>query len=139
MTIPENVLFALIGGGMIGLSAVLLMFFLGRIMGVSGIAAQSLTLSPQPWAIGFLIGLILVSYGIFYLDVSIPKAPSSSSSMIAIAGLIVGFGTRLGSGCTSGHGVCGISRLSSRSIWATVTFMGFGVLTVFLVRAMGGH
>ncbi len=139
MTIPENVLFALIGGGMIGLSAVLLMFFLGRIMGVSGIAAQSLSMNPQPWRIGFLLGLILVSYGIFHLGLPIPDAPNSSSWLVALAGLIVGFGTRLGSGCTSGHGVCGMSRLSSRSIWATITFMSFGVLTVFLLKTLGGH
>ena len=128
---------ALIGGLFIGLASALLLIGKGRIFGISGIAAG--LLSPKAkdttWRFVIILGLILGGLPVF---VSMPEKFSnpfgSNIWMVAIAGLLVGFGTQLGSGCTSGHGVCGISRFSSRSIVATITFMIAGVVTVFLVH-----
>jgi hypothetical protein len=131
---------ALIGGGLIGLSAALLMVGIGRIAGVSGILAGSLGpgMSDRNWRIAFLVGLvaapILGAAGGFPLPV--PVMPASWGIIVA-AGLLVGFGTRLGSGCTSGHGVCGIARLSPRSITATIVFMVTAMIVVFVMRHGG--
>lgn len=132
---------ASIGGALIGLSAVILMAFNGRIAGISGVFsgiafAQK---GDRVWRILFVIGLIAAP--IFYQAVSgrMPKFDlSANMPLVIIGGLLVGFGTRLGSGCTSGHGVCGLSRLSPRSLVSVVLFMGAGMLTVTVARTVLG-
>lgn len=130
------------GGALIGLAAALMIVLNGRIAGVSGVLG-GLVLDrkreEQPWRAVFLGGLML---GALIVMVALPQLASGELKtgwvgMIA-AGLIVGFGTRMGSGCTSGHGVCGIGRLSQRSIVATLTFMGAGFVTVFVMRHLLG-
>jgi uncharacterized membrane protein YedE/YeeE len=126
----------LAGGLLIGLSVVLLLLTLGRIAGISGIAAGAMTQRgiERYWRLAFLIGAVLsaVLYMVFVGDLQVQT--QMSSAWLVVAGLLVGFGTRLGSGCTSGHGVAGLSRLSPRSIVATLTFMGAAVLTTTIIR-----
>lgn len=128
---------ALTGGLLIGLSAALLLLFEGRIAGVSGIVGGLLQ-RRQPgnfaWRIAFVAGLILSP--LLYLAFSpVPAAHIETSwGTLVVAGVLVGFGTRIGSGCTSGHGVCGLARLSIRSLVATLSFMGAGFVTVYVVR-----
>lgn len=137
----EQILFSLIGGALIGLSATIMLLFNGRVTGISGIIAASLTKSQQnnAWRLLFVAGLICGGVLIqliqpdFFINTS-----GRSATIVAIAGLLVGFGTVMGSGCTSGHGICGISRLSMRSILATLTFMLFGFLTVVAFRFFTG-
>ena len=132
---------AAIGGALIGLSAALLMLLIGRIAGITGILAGVLPplWSDQPWRIAFLAGLIgaplLAALAGYTL-----AAPSIDEGWIVIvaAGLLVGFGTRLGGGCTSGHGVCGIARLSPRSIVATCVFMAVAIAVVAIRRHVIG-
>ena len=133
---------AAIGGVLIGLSAVLLMLSTGRIAGISGIFSGLLNLRGEDkgWRIAFLAGLILtpVIAGLIGYGMSPPKLPSNWL-VIVFAGLLVGFGTRLGGGCTSGHGICGIARLSPRSIAATIVFMVVAIVTVAVTRhVLGG-
>jgi uncharacterized membrane protein YedE/YeeE len=133
---------AVAGGVLIGLASALLLLFNGRIAGVSGIFA-GLVLPGVPdrgWRLAFVLGLVAAG---FVLLLAYPAAfPTStlgrSPLLIAAAGLFVGYGTRLGSGCTSGHGVCGLSRLSARSLVATLTFIGMGMATVFVLRHLAG-
>lgn len=131
---------ALAGGAMIGIAAAILLLFNGRIAGISGILGGILTASPGdiPWRAAFVIGLLLAP--VIWLMVSElpPIEINAGYPVIVIAGLLVGIGTRYGSGCTSGHGVCGISRFSPRSLVATVTFMAAGFVTVFIVRHLIG-
>ena len=123
-----------IGGIIIGLAAVLLLLTNGRIAGISGIIGGLLQKksNDQIWRIVFILGLVLspFAYAIFR-PLPLMEIQSSSSTIIA-AGIFVGFGTRLGSGCTSGHGICGLSRLSLRSFAATLTFMVAGFATVYI-------
>jgi uncharacterized protein len=133
---------AAIGGALIGLSAVLLMLSTGRIAGISGIFSGLLNLRGEDrgWRIAFLAGLILapVIAGLVGYGMSPPKLPSRWAAIV-VAGLLVGFGTRLGGGCTSGHGICGMARLSPRSIAATVVFMVTAIVTVAVTRhVLGG-
>lgn len=130
----------LIGGVMIGLAAAIMLLGLGRIAGVSGLAARATGIAgsgaPQGIAIAFILGLPLgasIVAGVMGWKPATYPAPL----LLAAAGLIVGFGTRLGSGCTSGHGVCGLSRLSRRSIVATGLFMSSGFATVAVMRLAG--
>lgn len=130
----------LIGGLLIGASAALFLLLNGRIAGISGILGGALEQASADgaWRYAFLAGLVAApaAWAVF---VPVTVEIEASTPLLIAAGLLVGFGTRLGSGCTSGHGVCGISRLSMRSIVATVTFMAFGFLTVFVMRhAIGG-
>jgi uncharacterized protein len=131
----------LIGGILIGLAAATMLLGLGRIAGVSGMAARATgiadTGAPREIAIAFVLGLPLGAFLISQImgDVLV-NFPTSPIPLI-IGGLLVGFGTRLGSGCASGHGVCGMSRLSRRSIMATAMFMASGFVTVGLMR-LGG-
>ena len=132
---------AAIGGGLIGLSAAVLWLGIGRIAGISGVLGSLLTphAGDIAWRVAFLVGLILapVLYGTaggFLPEVVL----QSSSSAIIAGGLLVGFGTRLGGGCTSGHGVCGFARLSPRSLAATCLFMASGFATVFVARHLIG-
>lgn len=128
---------ALLGGVLIGLAAVTLMVTIGRVAGISGILAATLRPSSSlPWQWAFVAGLLLSGVAVYWLYRPIELQIESSTPMLILAGLLVGFGTRLGSGCTSGHGVCGISNLSPRSMVATAIFMGVGMLTVFLWRLL---
>jgi uncharacterized membrane protein YedE/YeeE len=133
---------AAIGGALIGLSAVLLMMSTGRIAGISGIFSGLLNVhdDDKSWRVAFLAGLILapVLAGLIGYGMAQPALPSSWI-VIAVGGLLVGFGTRLGGGCTSGHGICGIARLSPRSIAATIVFIVMAVVTVAITRhGLGG-
>jgi uncharacterized membrane protein YedE/YeeE len=132
---------AAIGGALIGLSAVLLMLSTGRIAGISGIFSGLLNVRSEDkgWRLAFLAGLILapIVAGLIGYGMSPPKLPSSWA-VIVVAGLLVGFGTRLGGGCTSGHGICGTARLSPRSIAATVVFMAMAIITVAVIRHLLG-
>ena len=129
---------SLFGGALIGLSAVLLMWATGRIAGISGIASR---LFP-PYEdrafvgrLGFVAGLIAAPVLVRLVTGSLPEQTIAAGTLVlVVAGLLTGFGSVWGSGCTSGHGVCGLSRLSLRSLIATVTFMATGVATVYLMR-----
>lgn len=141
---------ALFGGALIGLAATLLMLLLGRIAGVSGILAgcfdgvwsdgssQDRTWDGA-WQIAFIVGLIAVPVIAKAAGFSVlPPQMPLSWSLIAVAGVLVGFGTRLGNGCTSGHGVCGVARLSPRSLAATMVFVATAVVVVAVMRHVIG-
>ena len=130
-----NLLMPLAGGLLIGFSALAMLALLGRITGISGIFAGVLNAEAGLWRWAFLAGLIIAP--LLYHALSGQSAPMPSSAgwpLTIVAGLLVGFGTRYAGGCTSGHGVCGIGRLSPRSIAATATFIAAGMLTVFVTR-----
>lgn len=125
-----------LGGMLLGLAAAAMLAFNGRIAGISGILAGFLE-AREGWAWRglFLLGMVLGGLGLLVVAPSaVPGAAIESLPLLIGAGLLVGFGTRMGGGCTSGHGVCGISRLSTRSITATVIFMGAAMLTTFVMR-----
>ena len=127
----------LVGGALVGLSAVLLMLALGRIAGISGIVGGlcAPVSGDRGWRIAFLLGLIAGPFVTILCGAPRPAIEiEASPALVLVAGLLVGFGTRLGSGCTSGHGVCGLSRFSSRSLAATLTFMAVGATVVFVIR-----
>ncbi len=130
----------LVGGILIGLASAFMLLGAGRIAGVSGLAARAFGLSeggpPRSLAWAFVIGLPLGAL-IVALALGGIEARFTGFVPILIAGLLVGIGTRIGSGCTSGHGVCGLSRLSQRSIVATLTFMATGIATVAVMNAVG--
>ena len=132
---------AAIGGALIGLSAVLLMLLTGRIAGISGIFGGLLSPDSRDrgWRIAFIAGLVLAPLlaGWIGYGMPTPKLPPSWTVIIA-AGLLVGFGSRLGGGCTSGHGICGVARLSVRSIAATAIFMLAAIATVAITRHVLG-
>ncbi len=132
---------ALMGGVLIGLSASMLLLFNGKICGISGITGQLLSFktSDKKWRWFFFFGLICGGAIIFQAYPSSQNFQSeTSTALLVVAGLLVGYGTRLGNGCTSGHGVCGISRLSFRSTVATVVFMLAGVISVYVFRHVLG-
>ncbi len=127
---------ALAGGALIGLAAAMFVLLNGRIAGISGIVGG--LLRPKPgdvsWRLAFVIGLIAApaAYGVFAV---LPASRIDAGvGLLIVAGLLVGVGTRYGAGCTSGHGVCGLSRLSARSLAATLLFMAAGFATVFVMR-----
>ena len=128
---------ALFGGMLIGLSATLLLLMNGRIAGISGIM-NGIFLSPKNeffWRMAFLAGLVLGAVGFQMLAPGFFSPRQGYPLWLLIpGGFLVGFGARMGSGCTSGHGICGIAVLSKRSIYATITFMASGMLTVFIIR-----
>lgn len=128
------------GGVLIGLAAALMVLLLGRVTGISGIVGNLLqastwkAASAWSWRLAFVLGLVVAPI-VWQWFAPLPAIEVTSNYLtLALAGLLVGFGTRLGSGCTSGHGVCGLSRLSLRSLAATLTFIASGVVTVFIVR-----
>ena len=132
---------ALAGGALIGLSAAILWLANGRIAGVSGIVGGLADVgSPdKSWRLAFLAGLLLAPLGYSFAHGPPSVVVEAGPTMLVLAGMLVGFGTRLGGGCTSGHGVCGMARLSPRSLVATVLFMSSAAMTVFLSRhAFGG-
>lgn len=139
---PLSPSFAIGGGLLIGGAAALLLLLTGRIAGVSGMAATAVRIadSGPPWrlAAAFVLGLPLGAAvaSVFIRQPNIEV--TASAPILIVAGLLVGFGTRLGNGCTSGHGVCGIGRLSLRSIVATLTFMATAIATVFVMRHLIG-
>ncbi|MCX6118069.1 MAG: YeeE/YedE family protein [Proteobacteria bacterium] len=137
----ENLTYPLIGGILIGFSASMLLLLKGRIFGVSGLVGG--VLSPKTgdtaWRVAALAGLVFAGAILSIVNPdALPSDSSSSPFRYVIAGLLVGFGTQLGSGCTSGHGICGMSRMSPRSIVATLTFIGAGMLIVAIIRSVGG-
>lgn len=134
------------GGVLIGLSAVMVMGLFGRIAGISGIttgflgAVVPMTGAPgdRDWRIAFLLGLVAAPLLLMLAGGTVAQTVPSSLGGMAVAGLLVGLGTALGSGCTSGHGVCGLARLSRRSFAAVLTFMATGFATVFVLRHILG-
>jgi uncharacterized protein len=133
---------ALFGGGLIGLASALLMLLNGRIAGISGILGGALALPAGDllWRLSFIVGLIVAPIIIDLLGHPLPKPQMPTSwLLIIVAGMLVGFGARYGSGCTSGHGVCGVARLSARSIVATAIFMVSAIAVVAIMRhGLGG-
>ena len=139
MTIAWNVFTpwsALIGGMLIGLAVAMFALLNGRIAGISGVLGGLLkpTRGDIGWRVAFIGGLVSASL-VYSLFAALPAVQIDASyAALVVAGLLVGVGTRYGAGCTSGHGVCGLSRLSPRSLVATLTFMGAGFVTVFVLR-----
>jgi len=138
---------SLAGGALIGIAASLLLLLHGRVAGISGMVGEALRGGASirgegVYRLAFLAGLAITGLVLRIVHPSLLSASGAPSAMgivlIVAAGLLVGYGTRLGDGCTSGHGVCGISRVSKRSMAATVTFMAVGALTVFVVRHVLG-
>lgn len=131
---------AFLGGTLIGLSAVLLMLFNGRIAGITGIFGGFLALRSGGtfWRLAFIVGLIAAPLLYRGFGGHIPFTVTRAAPLLIAGGLLVGIGTRMGNGCTSGHGVCGLARLSPRSLAATLTFMATGIGTVFVVRHLFG-
>ena len=129
---------SLLGGALIGIGISILLLFNGKVLGVSGILGELLNrpLSKNNWRLFFVIGLLISPfiYNIFYQLPTIEM--TSNNLLIIVGGLLVGLGSRLGSGCTSGHGVCGVARLSVRSLIATMTFIFFGFVTVYVIQKL---
>ncbi|WED24410.1 YeeE/YedE family protein [Vibrio sp. JC009] len=131
-TVPWDSLF---GGVLLGISATLLLLVNGKIAGISGVLTGLLTPKTKDysWRLLFFIGMISGGMaGVYFFGAEIPTEFAATPAMIALAGLLVGIGTKLGNGCTSGHGICGIGRLSVRSIVATCVFMLVAGMTVFV-------
>lgn len=129
------------GGALIGLAAVVLFAGIGRIAGICGIAFSLIAapVTKQAWRILFILGLVAGSLLFHALSgQDYPPAPDTSLPLLIIGGLLVGFGTAMGNGCTSGHGICGISRFSTRSIVATLTFMAAAIVSMYVFRHLLG-
>jgi uncharacterized protein len=125
----------LAGGALIGTAAVALYALSGRLAGVSGIASSLiLNREGRDWRLAFIVGLILGGWLALAAGAAVPGPPLGGSVLLLLAGLLVGFGTRIGAGCTSGHGICGLARLSPRSLAAVITFMAVGAFTATLLR-----
>lgn len=132
---------AVIGGALIGTAAVAMMGLNGRIAGVSGILAGIFTQpkDERSWRLLFVIGLLLGgAVPTLLLGLELPRPPTANTALILVAGLLVGVGTGLGSGCTSGHGICGMARGSRRSLVATLVFMAAGAIAVYVLRHLTG-
>ena len=135
----QSFLWAFIGGLLLGIAVVAYLYVNGRVAGVSGLLAQAInpkTITQTP-AIWFLLGLLVTPFVFSYFYTPEIKI-NSNPYLLVLAGVLVGFGTRMGAGCTSGHGICGISRLSKRSLIATITFMFAGFLVVYVIRHVLG-
>lgn len=135
---------SLLGGALIGLSSSLMLLLHGRIAGITGILGGAVDPETAPservWRLVFVAGLVLGAWVLLpFLPANFELGVMRSTPVLVLAGILVGWGTRLGSGCTSGHGVCGISRGSKRSILATVTFIASGAATVWLYRTVVGE
>ena len=141
-----NWMTALMGGILIGISSTIMLAWNGRITGISGMVHMIVTprAGDVSWRWIFLIGMMgggaLYEYWLAPLQSGLPQTPAFEFAPIAmiVGGLIVGFGTRMGGGCTSGHGVCGLGRLSPRSLIAVITFVTTGIVTVFIIRHLLG-
>jgi len=140
MPTPFTPFTATLGGLLIGCAAVLLLLVNGRIAGISGILGGALSprSEDRSWRMAFLLGLPIGALAVAALRGGLEIQVSTSLPTLIAAGLLVGFGTRLGGGCTSGHGVCGIGRGSQRSVVATAVFMASGAITVFVARHLLG-
>ena len=137
---PTAALAALAGGALIGAAASLLWATLGRVAGISGVLGRLFEgVTDYGWRLSFLGGMTLIGVMAFSLPGASFHPSPRSLPLHILAGLLVGIGTQVGSGCTSGHGVCGISRLSIRSLTATLVFMTTGVLSVVLFRLLGAN
>jgi len=138
----ESIISAIIGGAIIGLAASLLFLANGRIAGISGILGQAIRIktTDRDWRMTFLAGLLVGGMALLNAMPDVIVAPSSRTlGSVAVAGLLVGVGTRMGNGCTSGHGVCGLTRFSGRSLAATLAFMATGFTTATIIQvAFGG-
>lgn len=135
--VEANLIGGLLGGVIIGMASVLMLLLIGRLAGISGILGGAFiftAIEDVPWRVAFIVGLILgaVLYRLFWGELVIEL--QAQGAILVVAGILVGLGTRVGSGCTSGHGVCGVARRSKRSITATLTFIGVAMLTVYVVR-----
>lgn len=130
---------SLAGGALLGLSAALLMLFSGKIAGISGVIAGVLTpkKNESSWRAAFLVGMILSLVIVMPFGFSLPDISGENILLVSLAGILVGFGTRLGNGCTSGHGIIGLGRLSKRSIYATSSFMLSAIGVVFIRSLFG--
>ena len=131
---------AIIGGLLIGLAATLLLWSIGRIAGISGIfyGVASAPRGDRAWRIAFLAGMMIVGAIVMQFVPSPARIQTGATPLLLAAGFLVGFGTRMGNGCTSGHGVCGLGRLSWRSAAAVATFMAAGMATVYAMRHLVG-
>lgn len=134
---------ALIGGGLIGSAAALLMLFNGKIAGISGITKGILGECPTPqerfWRVAFIAGLILGGAGMVFVMPTLTAQPLQlNPAQMAIGGLLVGLGTAMGNGCTSGHGICGLARRSPRSLGSVITFMAVGFVVMFVMNHLMG-
>lgn len=142
MTTEFTPMASLIGGGLIGFSAVLLMLGLGRVMGATGILAGVLlpkSLEEWSWRISVLLGMFSAPWIFSLATGSLPEIQiPGSTTMLILGGLIVGVGVTIGNGCTSGHGVCGLARLSQRSLVAVLLFMASTAITVYMIRHVIG-
>lgn len=134
---------AMLGGVLIAIAALMMLLINGKITGISGIFAKAFNINQKAsgtwnklWPMAFIAGLILSPLLAKPLGYNLPESLQSSDMLLAVAGLLVGFGSSLGSGCTSGHGICGIGRFSKRSIVATCIFMLTAILTVFVVKSV---
>lgn len=137
---PQDYLLGLVGGLLVGAASVAMLLLNGRVLGVSGILGKMVTLAPGlRWRLAFLAGMVMVgAAAAAWAPASVAVTVSRSLGSCIVAGVLVGFGTQLGGGCTSGHGVCGIGRLSRRSILATVVFMATGAVSVYVVQHLLG-
>jgi uncharacterized membrane protein YedE/YeeE len=138
--LSSSYLVALGGGALIGLAATIVWVGLGRIAGIAGVWGCLLQAgtADRSWRLAFIAGMLAASVAATMVEpTSITRSPAPLA-VVAVAGLLVGFGTRMGNGCTSGHGVCGLSRFSRRSLAAVMTFMVAGGVTVAIVRLAGG-
>ena len=131
---------ALSGGVLIGLAAALFILFFGRVLGISGIIGGLLkpVSGDTGWRVAFVLGIFAAPWVWLLFSEPVNVTIDAGTGTLIIAGLLVGLGTRYGSGCTSGHGVCGLSRLSPRSLVATLGFMATGFITVYIVRHLVG-
>ncbi len=131
---------AIIGGLLIGLAATLLLWSIGRIAGISGIfyGVATAPRGDRAWRIAFLAGMMIVGAIVMQFVPSPARIQTGATPLLLAAGFLVGFGTRMGGGCTSGHGVCGLGRLSWRSAAAVATFMAAGMATVYAMRHLAG-
>ena len=143
--IEQSWIMGLLGGLLIGCASALLLLANGRIAGISGLVARILPPwhadgagAPRPSAVAFVAGIAIAPLALAWLDGPVPISVTDSLPLLIAGGLLVGFGTRLGSGCTSGHGVCGLSRGSPRSLVAVAVFMGVAALTTAVMRLTTG-
>ena len=133
---------SLAGGALIGISASILMYLNGRIAGISGIVSgvfSASSITEKAWRLAFVIGLIIGgAIYMHFFPITIAPREFISTELLIVGGLVIGFGTAMGSGCTSGHGICGISRFSMRSLVATATFLLSGIVTVYVFKQIIG-
>ena len=137
--IMDRFITPLAGGLLLGISAIWLLLSVGRVAGISGILWGSIAGPDRNWRWLFMAGLLLGGAVTHFVGGHTIPAPSNAPLwLLAVSGMLVGIGTRMGGGCTSGHGVCGLGRRSPRSLVATLTFMAFGVITVFVLQLING-